>query len=105
MTSASENATGVLELLIRQLGAGSGPIECVIAEWQGAAAEEAIATIDRGAVRQRALEVIEELGESWGPTGDPSWVENLVPAGRTITGHLRWISCLLCIGGPPYTPT
>jgi hypothetical protein len=26
-----------------------------------------------------AMSVVDELGESWGPTGDPTWIEGLVP--------------------------
>lgn len=78
MSSASGSPTPILDELIHQLGARSGPLERVIAEWHGPAVGQAATAIDRGAPRERAFEVIEELGRTWGATGDPSWVDGLV---------------------------
>lgn len=79
MTSTGHGATAVLEELIKELGDRPGPVERIIGEWRGADAAEALGSIDRGVVRQTALEVVEELGKTWGATGDPSWVDGFVP--------------------------
>lgn len=79
MSSASQTATEVLDQLIGELGDQSGPIERVVAEWRGADAAAATISTEQGPVRETALKVIEELGDTWGPTGDPTWVDGLVP--------------------------
>lgn len=79
MTRQPNGATAILESLIGQLGDQKGPIEQVVAEWQGAEVLPSLASIIHGAARERAMEVIEELGDTWGPTGDPTWVDGLVP--------------------------
>jgi hypothetical protein len=71
--------TLVLDELIAEMGDASGPVERVIADWSAAEASIAVASIHQGAVRAFAAAVIEELGDTWGPTGDPSWVEGIVP--------------------------
>jgi len=73
------NATEILERLISRLGDESGPLEHFVAEWTGPDVVLAAKSIDGGAPREMAMSVVDELGESWGPTGDPTWVEGVVP--------------------------
>ena len=73
------NATEVLEELIRQMGDGQGPIERIVGEWHGPEVEVAAASMEDGEPRRHAMAVVDELGESWGATGDPTWVEGLLP--------------------------
>jgi hypothetical protein len=71
-------ATDVLERLIQRMGSEPGPVEEVVGEWTGPEVEVA-ASSGRGAPRAMAMSVVDELGKTWGPTGDPSWVDKLVP--------------------------
>jgi hypothetical protein len=75
---AVKSPTVVLDELIAEMGDGSGPVERVIADWSGPEVSMA-AAIQQGAPRVLAMSVIEELGRTWGATGDPSWVEGVVP--------------------------
>src|SRR5262245_30664591 len=61
------------------MGNASGPVERVIADWSGIEVSAAVTSIHHGAPRVFSMSVTEELGETWGPTGDPSWVEGVVP--------------------------
>ena len=73
------SATDVLEQLIGQMADGQGPIERVIGEWHGPEVEIAASSISDGEPRRHAMSVVDELGESWGATGDPTWVDGIVP--------------------------
>jgi hypothetical protein len=73
------NATDVLERLIAQMGDGTGPCEQVIGEWTGPEVAQAAASVEEGAPRESAMAVVEELGDTWGATGDPTWAHGLVP--------------------------
>jgi hypothetical protein len=73
------NATAVLEQLIQRMGDGSGPVERVIGQWSAEDVPLAAAALPKGAPWAMAMSVVEELGESWGATGDPTWVDGLVP--------------------------
>ena len=75
MTSATET----LERLIRRMGEQAGPVEEVIGEWTGPEVAVAASSGNDGVPRAAALSVVEELGRSWGATGDPAWVDGLVP--------------------------
>ena len=72
-------ATEAIEALLSGLGERSGPLEHVLADWDGPDVQESLASIERGGPRVFSLAVIEELAASWGPTGDPTWVEDLIP--------------------------
>ena len=72
-------ATEVLEGLIHRMGEASGPVEEVIGEWSGQDVELAVVSASKGAPRVMANSVVAELGETWGNTGDPTWVDGLVP--------------------------
>jgi hypothetical protein len=78
-------ATDVLERLIRRMRDQSGPVEEVIGQWTGPEVEVAAAS-GLGARRVMAMAVVEELGSSWGASGDPTWVDGLVP-GRDDDGR------------------
>jgi len=69
-------------VLLTELGDQPGPLERVLSEWQGPEVRESVASIHRGAPRTLSLAVIEELHASWGPTGDPTAVHDLVPSRR-----------------------
>jgi hypothetical protein len=71
--------TDLLEELIRRLGDDSGPVERVIGEWTGPEVGLAADSVTGSAPRDFALSVVEELGKTWGATGDPTWVNGLVP--------------------------
>ena len=73
------NATDVLERLIRQMGDHAGPVEEVIGEWTGRDVALAATSVSEGEPRELAICVVEELGATWGATGDPTWVKGLVP--------------------------
>src|SRR5688500_6680966 len=73
------HATDVLERLIGQMGEEAGPVEEVIGEWTGPEVALAATSASEGAPRVVAMSVVEELGATWGATGDPTWVEGLVP--------------------------
>ena len=75
-------ATEAIEELISQLGDQPGPLERVLAEWEGPEVSESVGSIHRGAPRALSSAVIEELHASWGPTGDPGWVDDLIPTPR-----------------------
>ena len=68
----------VLELLVSRLVNEIGPVEAVIAEWRGSAAN-AVATLGHSEPQHRASAVASELRQVWGLTGDPSWVDGVVP--------------------------
>jgi len=61
------------------MGEASGPVEEVIGEWSGQDVELAVVSASKGAPRVMANSVVAELGETWGNTGDPTWVDGLVP--------------------------
>ncbi len=73
------SATAVLEQLIDRMGDGSGPVERVIGQWNGDEVPLAAASALKGTPWLMATAVVEELGKSWGATGDPTWVDGLVP--------------------------
>jgi hypothetical protein len=73
------HATDVLERLIGQMGEQAGPVEEVIGEWRGPEVALAATSTSEGAPRALAASVVKELGATWGATGDPAWVEGLVP--------------------------
>jgi len=86
MTSETPSATQCLEELIQQFDGASGPLERVVGEWEGSEAANVASLPGQTVAGQRAAEMIDDLDESWGPNGDPSWVDGLVE-GRPDDGH------------------
>jgi len=72
-------ATDALERLIRRMGNEAGPIEELVAEWSGPEVLLAASSGHEGAPRVAALSVVAEPCGTWGATGDPAWVDGLVP--------------------------
>ena len=79
--------TELMKELIEEIGATRGPCERVLAQWSGAAAEEAAGAIQAGEIRDESVRIVDELRRSWGPTADPSWVDDLVPGRGSDKGH------------------
>ncbi|HKP36509.1 MAG TPA: hypothetical protein VJT71_06595 [Pyrinomonadaceae bacterium] len=64
-----------MDQLIGELGSGAGPHECVVQEYFGSIVHPAP---DDG-IHDRANAAVHELRNSWGPTADPHWVNDVLP--------------------------
>jgi hypothetical protein len=81
----------VVQMMIHQLRSSGGPLEQVISEWDvppGITLSIPADSPVHEAGYAAAFDLIDELRRELGPTGDPSWVDDIVP-GRAETGEDR----------------
>jgi hypothetical protein len=72
-----------MDELIAELADGSGPRERVVQEYHGNIAQERssgdIVYPVFGDIHDEAEDAVQELRETWGPTADPRWVDDILP--------------------------
>jgi len=78
----SSSAAEILDELIAELGAGNGPVERVVQEYNGSFTPGDDPDGKRRSLSDRTHQMMEELREAWGPTANPDWVEDVLPDSR-----------------------
>ena len=92
--------------LLEQLRRSGGPVERLITEWDVPAGAAALSIPAGSPVHQAgyeaAFDLIDKLRGQLGPTGDPSWVDELVPGRDETEGNLTDFVFALFRHAPAY---